>query len=388
MTSADDALVAECLAGVPILPGPGVDPVRLRGWAARKLAYEDAAWAIDVNQSACTNVDVQWFIGLSVTHHFVRIAYEGATLLRASNPAAGIPLLADLLTDHYATITKRYRHSTKLLDDTGKPLETMLSEFDDELKSHREEFLGNSWKCVRWAESDLGMYLIDGAVVGATVPASYRLGVSVSTKAHKTGEGILAVAEEWGAILAAVRSATLLVDEPDSSLDLRGVEVQSRDRRAARYLRRRFEPSFPIALKMLLLLIEGDLNTSRLFLPLTAPGHEGPVFRAQFVTVYHSLTSLQRIADEYLAITSPGLTELRALLNSAPAMRLVSRGGLNIRNRCVHYEMNDPAILPDLTMPMCGLIEAVFPGQTWESVKSDVHLVTEQLAVVLGRWRR
>jgi hypothetical protein len=38
---------------------------------------------------------------------------------------------------------------------------------------------------------------------------------------------------------------------------------------------------------MLILMIEGDLNTARLILPRTARGHQGAEFRARTVTAYH-----------------------------------------------------------------------------------------------------
>ncbi len=48
---------------------------------------------------------------------------------------------------------------------------------------------------------------------------------------------------------------------------------------------------------------------------------------------------------------------LRAVLADAAVQRLLSPTGGKVRNRCVHYEMNDPAILPDLTRPMNGIVE-------------------------------
>jgi hypothetical protein len=33
--------------------------------------------------------------------------------------------------------------------------------------------------------------------------------------------------------------------------------------------------------------------------------------------------------------------------------------------------MNDPAILPDLTRPMSGIVEAVCPGLSWEAFPWD-----------------
>ena len=162
--------------------------------------------------------------------------------------------------------------------------------------------------------------------------------------------------------------------------------MDSRDELAYRYFGTRFDPRFPPELKALLLLVEGDLNASRLFLPRTSVGHEGAVFRAQVVTAYHCLSALQKISDAYAAEDSGGLRRLRALLSDDSTQRLLSQGGKKVRNRCVHYEISDPTIIPDLSKPMYGLVEAVCPGRTWETFKTDVRDVTTRSAELLADW--
>ena len=78
---------------------------------------------------------------------------------------------------------------------------------------------------------------------------------------------------------------------------------------------------------------------------------------------------------------------MRATLNSDPGQRLLSPSGEKIRNRSVHYEMNDPAIIPDLGLPMCGLVEAICSGRSWESYDQDVREVTDRLAKLLAEWK-
>lgn len=372
---------------VPIRSGPRVDDEELRGWAARKMMYEDARWIYDIVGSADMSSDLTAFTGLFLSHQFVRVAYEGATALRSSNPHVGIPEFAAGLSSQYAAVTARYRHATKLLDDKSKTLAEVLAELRTEIDLHRQAFTGRTHRWLRWAETDLGLYLHGDDLLGATVPASYRLGVDLGGQTkHKTGEDLSAVTEECGGALACMCGATFVVDDLEPALDLRTVRIQSRDCRADRYLAERFEATFPLELKMLLLLVEGDLNTSRLILPATSSGHEDAVLRAQTVTLFHSLTALQRIASMTGTTSSLGLIRLGELLDSPPVSRLTSPMGLLVRNRFVHYEMNDPRILPDLTKPLCGLVEQVFPGQTWQSLSRDVADVTERAANLMSRW--
>lgn len=110
--------------------------------------------------------------------------------------------------------------------------------------------------------------------------------------------------------------------------------------------RGRFEAEFGLGLKALLLLIEGDLNTSLQLIPCTGTGHEQAVFRAQTVTAEGRL----------------------------------------LRNRCMHYEITDPKIRPDLSLPMFGLVEAVAPGTTWHDHGAGVLTAMSRLADCLGAW--
>lgn len=372
---------------VPIRSEAGVDPEELRGWAARKMMYEDARWVYDIVGSASMSPDFTAFAGLFLSHQFVRVAYEGAKALRSSNPHVGIPEFAAGLSDQYAAVRARYRHATKLLDDKSKTLLEVLADLRTEIELHRKAFTGGTRRWLRWAESDLGLYLHGHDLLGATVPASYRLGVDVGGQSnHKTGEDLSAVTEECGGVIAYMCGATFVADDLEPALDLRTVPIRSCDCRANRYLAGRFDAGFPLELKMLLLLVEGDLNTARLILPVTSSGHRDAALRAQAVTLFHSLTTLERIASMTGTTSSPGLIRLRELLDSPPVSRLTSPKGLLVRNRFVHYEMNDPRILPDLTKPLCGLVEQVFPGQTWQSLSRDVADVTERAATLMSQW--
>jgi len=192
--------------------------------------------------------------------------------------------------------------------------------------------------------------------------------------------------EEWGGTLAVLGAVALDSSEPTPTLDLSNIRIGYCDRLTSKYLPTRFDRQFPPELKTLLLLIEGDLNTARLLLPQTSPGHEGAVFRAQVITAYHSLSALRQICDTYRAGDTTGLRGVRSLLSDEPTQRLLSPGGTKVRNRSVHYEIKDPGIVPDVVRPIYGLVEAVYPGQTWETFDTDVREVTHRAAELLAGW--
>jgi hypothetical protein len=372
---------------LPTRSAGSVDPGELRAWVCRTILAEDARWAMDVALSAGGVDHLSGYVPLVMGHHFIRIAYEGTIAIRSGNPKVGIPALAALMQDKYATITARARHLTKLLDNSKKSYTEVLTDLASEMKMHHEALIGNAFRIAKRLETDLGLYFLDRSMIGATIPIAYRLGLHPAHTGSISGADLLAVSKEWGGTLVVLGAVDLDAREPTPTLDLSEIRIGYRDRLAHKYLRSRFDAQFPSELKALLLLIEGDLNTARFLLPRTSAGHEGAAFRAQVITAYHCLSALKQICDAYRARDTRGLRGLRSLLLDEPTQRLLSPGGTKVRNRSVHYEMNDPAILPDLARPMYGLVEAVYPGQTFEAFGADVRGVTDRAAELLAAWK-
>jgi len=359
----------------------------LRGWAARHVLAEDACWVADITFSSQAAGDCQAYPALLLGHHFVRIAYEGAKAIRSRNPNVGWSGLAELLSEQYAPITERARHVSKLLDDTKKSDEVVLAELRAVQEHNTKSLTGKAPRFLRWLESDLGLFSMGGSTVGASMPIAYRLGLDPKDPHTMSGEDLHRVAQEWGATMSVLMAAALEPPSDKATLGLANCGVSYRDRLAAKYLADHYEADFEIELKLLLLMIEGDLHTNRLFLPLTESGHEMPAFRARVVTLYHSLTSLQRIFESHPRCDTPAARSILALFQDEPTRRLLSQGGKQVRNRCVHYEMSDPRIIPDQTLPMFGIIESVNPGTTWHAFNQDVLKVTDRLAECLSGWR-
>lgn len=352
------------------------------------MIAEDARWAMDVLLSGQRQPRLSAFIPLILGHHFVRIAYEGAETLRSSNPHVGVPELARLLADKHASVTAQARHVTKLLDDTKKTYDTVIAEFDAIAHEHHEQFTGNAFRWARRFETDLGIYIADGRLLGATWPAAYRLGLSVTAEGTISGHDLAAVTEEWGGTLAVLGAASMDITPPIATLNLtRLPRVDGRDKRADRYLLERFEISFPDGLKMLLIAIEGEMNILSTLAAHTEPGHELAVFRARAIALYHSLSALTRVSDRYASLTTDGMTALRDLLASAPAQSLLSRSGKMLRNRCMHYEIRDARVAIDPSLPMFGIVESRFPGKSVADLATEITSKMARVAELLRDWR-
>ncbi|MBC7592724.1 MAG: hypothetical protein H7288_02080 [Kineosporiaceae bacterium] len=360
----------------------------IRGWAARKMVAQDARWATDVVLSAQQLPTLSPYVGLLLGHHFVRIAYEGGLTLRSQDPAVGVPELANLLQDKFGPITARVRHATKLLDDTKKTFDAVVDEFDGIVLEHRSHLMGKAVRIARWLETDLGLYVSDRRPVGATVPIAYRLGVRMSADGTIAGDDLRVVSQEWGGTLAVLNAAALNGAEQVSTLDLGQVpEIRGRDRRSDRYLHGRFEPEFSVGLKMLLLAVEGDVNTLTMIVPHTSQGHEESVFRLRIVTLFHALSTLRHIQLRYADLRSTGIRALSQLLDDNAARWLLSSHGKAVRNRCMHYPILDKGLDLDPERPMFGIVEAMSAGRSMADVAEDGSATLRRLAQFLHNWR-
>jgi hypothetical protein len=352
------------------------------------MVAEDARWAMDLVLSAQRLPEFSPYLALTLGHHFVRIAYEGAATLRSRIRMLASRDSPTCWTTPSPQSQNEGRHVTKLLDDDKKSYERVLDELDQVITEHRSTFTGNAAWWARWLESDLGLYVAEGRLLGASWPTAYRLGVSVETDGTIAGHDLQAVTEEWGGTLAVLGAAALDGIEPTPTLDLGGVPpIVGRDTRSDRYLRRRFEDQFPDALKVLLLAIEGEMNTLTTIVSHSEPGHELPVFRARTIALYHSLTALSRIADRYDFVKSKGMSALGILLADGAVEALLSSPGKVVRNRCMHYEIKDLRVAIDPSLPMFGIVESVFPGESWVSFNDKIMGVIDHVATLLRDWR-
>lgn len=358
-----------------------------RGWAARAAMAEDARWVADVVFSGTAAGDQGAYPALLLGQHFVRIAYEGALALRSDDPHVGWPALAELLDHQFAGITARARHVSKLLDDTSRGYDDVLADLDAVYR-HNNAVLVQSvkgWR--RWLATDLGLYSIEDHLVGATVPIAYRLALDPIQHERMAGESIHEVTHEWGATVAVLQAATLDSSPVTSgTLDLSQSQVSYRERLASRYLREKYEPTSPLALKMWILMIEGDLNVNRLYLPRTETGHENSAFRARVVTLYHALTSLSKISAQNSSIDSAGFRDLRLILDDRPTLRILDRDGKRVRNRCVHYEIRGRSLRLDPARPMHGIVEAVNPDTTYPGFDALIRATISRVADALEAW--
>lgn len=361
----------------------------LQGYMARRMLVEDAQWVADSFLSVDTAGPASDILPMLFLGHSARITYEGSRMMRSSNTNVGVPSLAELLPDEQSGTLARARHATKLLDDNKKTLQILRSEASRYWALHRAVFTGHAPPSLEQMETDLGLYLLDGYLVGATIPLQLRFGISDIAPGPELGTAIHDAAREQGSALAVFAAMSGRADTLRSTLDLSETKtIQSDDHDADRYLAGRYGTSIDIEAKLLLLMIESESSTAARILPLTAPGHEESVFRAQVVSVFHSLSSIRKILEAYPAADSTMMVAVRAFVMS-PLVRalLENPHAKRIRNRCMHYEMlrDTVEVIPEA--PMGAIVEGLHPPHTFDSFRTVVEEAAHATAQILRDWR-
>jgi hypothetical protein len=355
------------------------------GVVSRTMLAQDARWISDCMLSASRTSGVGGVIPMLLLGHAARIAYEGSRLIASPEAWYGVPTLAELLRNEHAETIARARHASKLLDDNKKNLDDLVGEMDDYRVTHRAAYSGNAVWFARWLEPDLGMYTLDRRVLGATIPLQFRFGLPATVSVTEMGPIMRRTAVELGGALVVMSAAAGDPPWAEATIDfLQVAEIRSVDRRLSRYVAGRYDDRMTIGMKLLLLMLEGEIATARAVLPLAAETHPDAVFRARLISMTHATRGLDLIA----ARSASGQPGGRMFADSEQAELLFSPGFRKLRNVSMHYDIRDRAAEIDPTSPMFGLVEHFCPGFAFEEVDQILGEAIDRVADFLASWRR
>lgn len=345
-------------------------------WAALDLRMlrDDVNWIASLGAASQENAQWQGIIGLALPPHMARIVHEGMDLLRRRRPTQ-----VRAVTLKFAPEIEAARHTVKLLDDTQKLYDGVIQDFERVDVVH-----SNAWAPGR----NFGMGVRDGRVYSTSRSSEFQQSGRLAERTivpneysnrlgYDIGRAAAVIVRQFG---HAPQFTPLPVDrwgEAPSEVTL--------DR--ADYYATRFEPEFPAALKDILCVIEGSVNSClHAFKPVEGP-FANPVFRVQFVTVSHALNALDEVRKKYPEVAeNPGMARISSVVDSPEAVNL--RSLRKLRNRCMHY-----LIPPTLTglgehLPMYGLVESTSPGRSYEIINAELQLVLAALSDALYRWKQ
>jgi len=345
-------------------------------WAALdlRMLQDDINWIASMGEASQSNPQWKGIIGLVLTPHMARIVHEGMVLLWRRRPTQ-----VQAVALKFAPQIEAARHTVKLLDDTKKLYEGVIQDFERIDGEH-----SNAWSPGR----NFGMGIRDGRVFSTSRSSEFQQSGRLAERrivphdyskrfGYDIGRAAALILRQFGHAPQFTPLPVKQWGEAPSEITL--------DR--AGYYETRFEPEFPTALKDVLCVIEGSVNSClHAFKPVEGP-FTNPVFRVQFVTVSHALNALDEVRNRYPQLAeTPGMVRISSVIDSSEAVNL--RSLRKLRNRCMHYLI--PPTLSGLGehLPLYGLVESTCPGQSFEIVDAEVQLVLAALSDALRSWKQ
>lgn len=352
------------------------------------MVAQDARWISDALLSSRGHSSARGVLPLVMLGHASRIAYEGAVLLKAADSLVGIPALVRLLPDDHADVIARARHAAKLIDDTRVSFEDLLGKLSRFYKIHSDRFSGNAVWFARRFESDLGIYEASGRVIASTIPVQFRVGIAPTVPFAELGPAMYDVAVDLGGALAVLVAAEGEGAPPSATIDFAGLgAVRSKDRKADRYLAGRFDTEIPFPAKLLILMLDGELQAVESVLPLTEGIYAESAFRARYVTLFHVARTLKAVLSAYPLARSAGSRRLSDVLDEPSTQQfLTGDGSRRLRNRCMHYEIRDRDLQLRTDLPMSGLVESFIPDKSYHEVDIRLRALASRLAAIVAEW--
>lgn len=319
---------------------------------------EDARFIVrTVHAFSQLDPDQRSMMSMALLPSFSLITYESRKWLHQH-----MPTITQQLPDGEVDRVESIRHAAKWLGANKTGVEAGLGTFRSMRALHEARFLGNThFRWTRPLESDLGLYRHRGVDVLNT----HLLGLILGDLPTDELGRLLRTASE-----TMVRQARLLAHGgvPGPSF-LDGVgRISHRDVRSAKYYSKAGRADLSIAGYLHVLWC--SLGFLRL-LKIADADDEGPIFKLQFVGLFHVAQSLKFL--------EPALVEdVGELANGDIARRL--------RNDLVHYMPHDKTPLEalDPLIPRHGLVEHAY-GRDACDVSQQLMRDIESLHGKLGR---
>jgi hypothetical protein len=306
------------------------------------------------------------------------------------------PQAAAALAVGNAQIIERSRHTVKFFDDTNPQhggVNGVAAQFSDIIREHRAFFLGNTWlPPARVLETDIAVYRYLGRLVSTTHAISFYTGLPPeSIRNHAAmGQALGSLAESQAHYIASLTNT--LPWQGLSFMDALSLgKLTNHDRRAARFYGKPFDAGLPEEVTAALTAFQAALNFLDLMVA-TDPNIASAeaVFKVKFITLYHLLSSLATFHAERGASLGPAsASRLDSILTHPTTTEIIRPDRKGFRNILIHY-MPFPQVASQLSLdlPLCGLVEAYYPGTTYADMSTAVAEHTTRVATHLDAWAK
>ncbi|MFJ6385862.1 hypothetical protein ACIQI7_38400 [Kitasatospora sp. NPDC092039] len=312
------------------------------------------------------------------------IIHESYRTLKVNNPG----LAASLAYEHEETI-QRARLSVKFFDDSKTGLDKVGDAFARIIDEGRQAFLGNTWfPPARWLQTDLGEFRYRGRLVATTHTVAFAMALRADAL-----QDLPALRQELSAV---ARAQSAYISQAAGHLPWRGPSfmnsidaVQDRDRRSERHFNRIFDAGLPEKMKVSLTAFQCFLNVLDAMLrDDDNPASAETVFKLRYITLYHVLSSLEKLRDEYENALGPESRSLLATMLDHPVSAEIRSGeARHFRNTLIHYTPAEHlASRLSTNAPYYGLVEACFPDRDFPSLRTTVAEHTRWMAATMDQW--
>jgi hypothetical protein len=295
-----------------------------------------------------------------------RVTFEAFEYVVRRRPAVGIALKANMSAEIEAA-----RHAIKLVDDSTRSVDDVLSTFREIEELHAQRFpLGK----------DVALSLWKGAPVYTSRSAEYQEIASI--RAQRPYD----TSFEMGRSLGAILQSGLGVAIPSwTKLQLPTGELKQVDARSTVFYSEVYSPSLTTAEKDLLLTLEANINAASLFREFAGDMFVGPVFRTQLLAFVHAVTALESVALRHSDDSCTVPSTVSGVLADDDSSWLLGQRAL--RNRAMHYGIPPTLNGVSNAAPMYGIVEAT-TGRTYAEVNDKLLSAASRLTERLGEWRR
>lgn len=315
--------------------------------------------------------------------------YESHRALKSIDPDR-----ATLLEYDSGVTIERARHTVKLFKDTGpnKGMVGVSQYFEDLLTGFRQHLRSKVWLPVAraWVD-DLGLWNYRGRLVTTTQVASFYLGATPQelNDPKSLGPALMATGEAQSRYVARFLGS-LPWEGPTTFVDAMDLcEIGNEDVKAERYFNGAFDPvfgegmvgaltAFRCALNFLDVMLSGDTDS------ISAE----TVFKLKFVTLYQVMASLVELREHHGAsISKRSRGILDAILGHSTTALMIEGNRTGFRNTLIHYRpAARVAAQLSLSLPLCGLAEAYYPGYDFPTLNREVREHIVRVAELFEEW--
>lgn len=335
-------------------------------------------------------------IYLALLPYLSLYVHEGYSFIADRSPEA-----AEFLRREHTETIRQSRNRIKILDSRRSSLDDFIRHFRLITQYHHQFFIQKHKGALGWfkrlIQTDLGLFLYDGRLVGTTHIAQLNLGENPSEDALIVGlsqedvpNRVRSIGFDLGEFLGAMVSVLpiLTIRTPGARYRVDDEALTNKDVKAEQFYQCAFPGIAMPEVSAVLTLVVVHLNFAKELMRRLVTVYSPALFKFKFLSLFHATSSLQTLQDYCYSIKAHSETskhKFRDIL-SDPFVRKVRRT-TTLRNALVHY---DPGELSRLLTREATNFETIilahFNGREMHQIDEAVDEQIDRISEIFGEW--